>query len=145
MYVDKYKHPFQRARRWGMVSNHYCIHFRWREFFSCRKSWWFIPKKPIIVSHGTSLKELPVEFLLCLSHIRWWPCEKLEQRKPSDIVLFFLVWFFYFYVWSGPYKDRRIAWWFCLHKHQLQWGERKRYMASIWLLRRLTYLRRAYG
>ena len=34
------------------------------------KSWWFIPKKPIIVSHETSLKELQVEFLLCLSHIR---------------------------------------------------------------------------
>ncbi len=47
--------------------------------------------------HRTSLKELLVEFLLCYTHIRLLPCEKLEQRKPRDIVLFFyFILFLYF-------------------------------------------------
>ena len=60
----------------------------------------FIPKKPVIVSHETSVNELPLHFNLFFffSHIRWLPCDEVEQRKPLEMIYFFLFCFFVFEV-----------------------------------------------
>lgn len=105
---------------WGWISNHYCTHFKamvvyTKETNHCEP--WNIPERaPCRVPSFCHISE--------------------ETFKVSFFIL-------YFYFWNGPLEDRRIARWFCLHKHQLQWGGRRRY--SVGLLRRLTYLLRAYG
>lgn len=53
------------------------------------KPWWFIPKKPIIVSRETSRKELHVEFLPFVTY----------QRKPLKLVFLFYTFIFEMVPW----------------------------------------------
>lgn len=59
-----------------------------------------------------------------------WETGAEETLRHSSLFFCCCFFFFYFLFLKWSYKGRRIAWWFCLHKHQLQW-DRKIYTASI--------------
>lgn len=138
------------SRQRGLVSYHCCVHFRWTTFFKLKEVMVVYTKEtdrhePCNISERAPGR-VPSQFVTYqISYpVRDWSRANLYTLF-SFFCCFFCIFFLLLFLRWCPQGPLRIARWFCLQEHQLQWGERDRHMASVWRPRRLTFLQRAYG